>query len=148
MIKRGVLTHFDGHGSPESENKGNGETPYIRVKDIVNWDVYQDPTAKIPRSVYEAMTTKNIKVTDKDGNTTIIPTRIKELYAKDILYVKRGSYRIGSVAMVSPFDTEVLLTREIVVMRVNPDNSYGITSHPNHGNGPQCIIGGSVTSSI
>jgi len=129
LIKQGVLTHFDGHGSPESENKGNGETPYIRVKDIVNWDVYQDPTAKIPRSVYEAMTTKNVKVTDKDGNTTIISTRNKALYAKDILYVKRGSYRIGSVAMVSPFDTEVLLTREIVVMRVNPDNSYGITPH-------------------
>lgn len=40
---------------------------------------------------------------------------------------RRGSYRIGSVALVSRFDTKVLLTREIHVFRVlNEDNPYGI----------------------
>jgi type I restriction enzyme M protein len=44
-----------------------------------------------------------------------------------VLYVRRGSYRIGGVAMVSPFDTKVLLTREILVLRANTEsNKYNI----------------------
>lgn len=111
LVKDKVVLHFDGHGSPESENKGKGETPYIRVKDIVNWEVYKDPTSKIPFDVYNKMISEN-----------------KKLQKEDILYVRRGSYRIGSVAMVSDNDIEVLLTREILVLRVLPNN-FGITSY-------------------
>lgn len=125
LIKSKVLTHFDGHGSPESENKGKGDIPYIRVKDIVNWEVYKDPTSKIPESVYDSMTLE--KKVDKDGKEVF--TRKKQLQEGDILYVRRGSYRIGSVAMVSPYDKKVLLTREILVLRVNPNNKMGITPY-------------------
>lgn len=76
----------------------------------MNWEVYKDPTSRIPIETYQ----------EKKGNK-------KEIKAHDILYVRRGSYRIGSVAMVSPFDTEVLYTREILILRVNEDNDYGIT---------------------
>lgn len=110
LIHDKVLTYFDGHGSPEAETKGKGEIPYIRVKDIVNWEVYKDPTSKIPIETY----------LEKKGNK-------KEIKEQDILYVRRGSYRIGSVAMVSPFDTEALYTREILILRVNENNIYGIT---------------------
>ena len=112
LIKDHVLECFDGHGSPESETKGKGEIPYVRVKDIVNWEVYKDPTAKIPYETY----------VENGGER-------KEIKIGDILYVRRGSYRIGSVAMVSPFDTKALYTREILVMRVNPDNQYGLTPY-------------------
>lgn len=110
LIRDKILTYFDGHGSPEAETKGKGEIPYIRVKDIVNWEVYKDPTSRIPLETY----------LEKKGNK-------KEIKERDILYVRRGSYRIGSVAMVSPFDTEALCTREILVLRVKEDNDYGIT---------------------
>lgn len=110
LIKNKIVTFFDGHGSPESENKGKGEVPYVRVKDIVNWEVYKDPTSLIPMNVYNDM--------KKEG---------KDLLEGDILYVRRGSYRIGSVAMVSPFDKDVLLTREILVLRVAQNNKLGIT---------------------
>ena len=110
MIRDKVLAFFDGHGSPEAETKGKGEIPYIRVKDIVNWEVYKDPTSRIPIETY----------LEKKGNK-------KDIKTYDVLYVRRGSYRIGSVAMVSPFDTEALYTREILVLRVNKDNDYGIT---------------------
>jgi type I restriction enzyme M protein len=54
----------------------------------------------------------------------------KKLNPGDLLFVRRGSYRIGSVALVSPFDTEVLLTREILVLRVqNKKNEYDITPY-------------------
>lgn len=111
LIDKKIITFFDGHGSPPAEYKGMGEFPYIRVKDIVNWEVYKDPTAKIPEDIY----------LQKRGNK-------KFLQKYDVLYVRRGSYRIGSVAMVSPFDTEVLLTREILVLRIaKKENEYNLT---------------------
>lgn len=113
FLNEGILKCFDGHGSPPAEYKGRGEVPYIRVKDIVNWEVYKDPTSRIPDDVY----------IQKKGTK-------KDLLAKDICYVRRGSYRIGSVAMISPFDTEVLLTREILVMRVLKEkNRYDLSPY-------------------
>lgn len=94
LIEEKCITYFDGHGSPKGELKGEGEIPYIRVKDIVNWQIYKDPTAMIPQSEYERLFTKN-----------------KTLRPKDILFVRRGSYRIGSVAIVSKNDLDVILTR-------------------------------------
>lgn len=111
LIEEGILSYFDGNGSPASEYKGTGEYPYIRVKDIVNWQIYKDPTALIPLQEYNRLYRKE-----------------KQLKPKDILYVRRGSYRIGSVAMVSPYDLNVILTREILVLRLEKeDNKYGLT---------------------
>lgn len=113
LIDEGIIAFFDGHGSPEAENKGMGEVPYVRVSDIVNWEIYKDPTSMIPENVYQDFVTPR-----------------KELKQNDILYVRRGSYRIGGVAMVSPFDTKVLLTREILVLRViKPKNEYDLDSY-------------------
>jgi len=111
LLDEDIITYFDGHGSPPSEYKSKGDIPYIRVKDIVNWEIYKDPTAMIPKNMYE-----QIKGTGKE----ILPL--------DIAYVRRGSYRIGSVALVSPFDTEALYTREILIIRfLNQENKYHIT---------------------
>ena len=112
LIDEGVVQAFDGHGSPPAEYKGRGEVPYIRVKDIVNWEVYKDPTSRIPYDVYKKHKGHN-----------------KTLQAEDVLYVRRGSYRIGSVAMLSPYDTQVLLTRELLVLRVNKKNKYHLTPY-------------------
>jgi type I restriction enzyme M protein len=113
LIKKGIIKFFDGHGSPPAEYKGKGDIPYIRVKDIVNWEVYKDPTARITNEIY----------LEKKGIN-------KDLNACDIVYVRRGSYRIGSVAMVSPFDEEALYTREILILRViMEDNEYGLNPY-------------------
>ena len=96
----GLVEITSGHGSPKSQFKGRGPYPYIRVKDIVNWDIYRDPTSGMPRPVFEKITRKH------------------PLQAHDVVYVQRGSYRIGDVAIASPTDTEVILTREIHVFRV------------------------------
>jgi type I restriction enzyme M protein len=112
LLDDGIIEAFDGHGSPSSEYKGRGTIPYIRVKDIVNWELYKDPTSRIPEDVYLAKAGKN-----------------KQLKERDIVYVRRGSYRIGSVAMVSPHDKQVLLTREILVLRTNGENKYGLTPY-------------------
>lgn len=110
LIKKGVIADFPGHGSPAGKFKGKGTIPYVRVADIVNWSIYRNPTSLIPEHVYQ----------EKKANGV-------DLQEKDVLFVRRGSYRIGSVALVSRFDTKVLLTREIHVFRVlKEDNPYGI----------------------
>lgn len=111
LIDEGVLEAFEGHGSPPSEFKGKGTVPYIRVSDVVNWELYRNPTSSVPEHVYRAVKGKN-------GVT---------LNTGDVILVRRGSYRIGTVAMASPFDTDLLLTKELVVLRVvEPSNEYGI----------------------
>src|SRR3989338_1956688 len=110
LIKDGIIKTFDGHGSPPAEYKGMGEVPYIRVKDVVNWELYKDPTALIPQHIY----------LEKKGKT-------KDLQVGDVAYVRRGSYRIGSVAMVSQFDIEALVTRDILLLRVvKKENKYNL----------------------
>lgn len=110
LIDKGIIQEFSGHGSPAGKYKGKGDIPYVRVADIVNWEIYKNPTSLIPEAVY-----KQIKGDNRD---------LKE---RDVLFVRRGSYRIGSVAMVSKSDTKVLLTREIHVFRIKDlENEYGI----------------------
>ena len=114
LLDEGIVEQWPGHGSPPSRYKGKGEIPYIRVSDIVNWELYRNPTSGVPRHIYEKI---------KGGNGV-------GLKPQDIVFVRRGSYRIGTVAMASKYDEEVLLTREFVVLRVvNPDNGYGINPY-------------------
>lgn len=88
-----------------------GDRPYIRVKDIVNLEVYINPLDKIPEFEYKRLFKKD-----------------KELKEKDIVFVRRGSYRIGDVGILYKKDLESILTREILVLRVNKlDNKYGLT---------------------
>lgn len=113
LIEKGIIAFFDGHGSPPAEYKGRGDIPYIRVKDIVNWEIYKDPTALITLDIYNSLKGDN-----------------KDLKPEDIAYVRRGSYRIGSVAMISPFDISALYTREILIIRVlKSENEYNITPY-------------------
>nr|ARR28469.1 putative DNA methyltransferase [Caulerpa okamurae] len=112
LLEKNILVSYKGHGSPPSRYKGRGTVPYIRVADIGNWDIYKNPTSRIPYNIYKS--TKGVNGVD--------------LQEKDILFVRRGSYRIGSVAILSPFDKEVLLTSEITVLRVN-NNNIGLTAY-------------------
>ncbi|MXW88329.1 MAG: N-6 DNA methylase [Acidimicrobiaceae bacterium] len=106
----GVIQAWKGHGSPPATHKGQGDVPYVRVADIVNWEIYRNPTASMPEAVFWEYTAN--KHTLQEG---------------DILFVTRGSYRIGSVAMASYRDAKVILTREIMTFRVTEPNDYGIT---------------------
>lgn len=108
FIDAGALEMMPGHGSPPATQKGKGRFPYVRVADIINWEVYRNPTSFVPRSTYEKFSAK------------------RPLKVSDVLYVSRGSYRIGDVAMVGPNDTEAMITREIHILRTIADNSEGL----------------------
>ncbi len=110
FIDDGTLSTWDGHGSPSSTEKGSGPIPYIRVSDIVNWELYRNPVSGVSQDVFERFT-KN----------KALPL------AGDVIFVRRGSYRIGTVAMASPRDTNIVMTRELLTMRVNSNNPHGVT---------------------
>ena len=113
LIDQKIVQEFSGHGSPPSEYKGKGNIPYTRVSDIVNWELYRNPTSPIPHHVYQSI---------KKTGVTLKP--------KDIIFVRRGSYRIGTVAMASPYDDELLLAKELVIMRVvKPENEHFIDAY-------------------
>lgn len=113
LADAGTIAAWDGHGSPVSKEKGQGEIPYIRVADIVNWEMYRNPVSGIPETEYQRVFRK--------GNRP---------ETGDIIFVRRGSYRIGTVAMASPHDGGVLLTKELLTFRVADDpNKHGITPY-------------------
>ena len=111
FLEKGIIEAWDGHGSPKAEYKGKGEIPYIRVADIVNWELYRNPVSSIPVDEYHRILGQK-----------------REPLEGDVILVRRGSYRIGTVAMVSPRDNKVLLTRELLTLRVvRQNNEFGIT---------------------
>ncbi len=111
LLDEGIVEAYKGHGSPEAAYKGQGEIPYIRVSDIVNWELYRNPTSYVPRHVFD-------RIRGKGG---------VKLQEEDVVFVRRGSYRIGTLAMASSYDEEFLLTGELVVLRVvQPFNTYGV----------------------
>lgn len=111
LLDEKIVETWNGHGSPPAHEKGMGDIPYIRVSDIVNWEMYRNPVTGIPEDVYLKKLGK--KRIPKEG---------------DVIFVRRGSYRIGTVAMASPRDERVLLTTELLTLRViNMPNKYGIT---------------------
>ena len=112
LVDDGAIGTWDGRGSPSSVEKGEGSIPYIRVSDIVNWELYRKPTSGVDEETYERLTS---------GRPPVEPG--------DVIFVRRGSYRIGTVAMASPRDQRVLMTRELLTLRVVTPNDYGITSY-------------------
>jgi len=110
LVDENIIKVYRGHGAPPSGFKGRGEVPYVRASDVVGWELFKNPNTTIPKEVYESVKGKGV-----------------DLKEKDIVFVKEGSYRIGSVAMVSKFDTGILLNHHSIVFRVmNEDNEYGV----------------------
>ena len=100
LIDSGELVVTDGHGSPSSHFHGRGDVPYIKVVDIKNWRVVENPSYFIPDA--EARRLRRSKV----------------LREWDLLTPTRASKNIGLFGVVMPWQTGVVLTREIGVWRV------------------------------
>ncbi len=111
LIDEEIIESFKGHGSPKSIYKGTGPIPYVRVKDVVNNEVYINPLDTIPEDIADKMR-KDIR-----------------FYESDIIMVRRGSYRIGDVGQLHNKDLDSIYTGEFQFFRVNEDNEYGLTNH-------------------
>jgi type I restriction enzyme M protein len=100
LIDQGELLVMDGHGSPSSHFKGRGPVPYVKVVDIKNWRINENPEYFMPEDVAAKY------------------RRGKTLHPYDLVTPTRASKNIGLFAVVMPWQTQVILTREITIWRV------------------------------
>jgi type I restriction enzyme M protein len=100
LLACGDLQILEGHGSPSSHYKGKGEVPYVKVVDIKNWRVVENPKYFMPRGIAEKYTAK------------------RPLQPYDLLMPTRASKNIGLFGVVMPWQTDMILTREIFIWRM------------------------------
>lgn len=89
-----------GHGSPKSYFKGKGKIPYIKVSDIKNWKIIENSKYAIPSKEAERL---------RRG-------RILEPF--DLVTPTRASKNIGLLGVIMPWQTKVVLTKEITIIRI------------------------------
>ncbi len=91
---------LEGHGSPSSHYKGKGEVPYVKVVDIKNWRINENSKYFMPQQIAEKYTAK------------------RPLKPYDLLTPTRASKNIGLFGVVMPWQTNMILTREIFIWRL------------------------------
>lgn len=86
---------------------GTGDIPFIRTSDMSNWELKADPKHGVDRSYLETFQKK------------------QDVRPGDILMVKDGTYLIGTCAIVTEADTEIIYQSHIYKIRVGK-NSLGL----------------------
>lgn len=87
---------------------GTGAIPFIRTSDISNWEVKADPKHGVSRDIYEGLKNK------------------QDVQPGDILMVKDGTYLIGTCAIISSADKEIIFQSHLYKIRVH-SNKYDIS---------------------
>lgn len=101
LIDRGWVVRRDGHGSP-SKDQRRGEVPYIKVSDLRAGLVNVNTTNMVPAAVARSLWNG-----PESG-----------LEAFDLLSPERASSNIGEFCMLMPGQERIVLTREVIVLRV------------------------------
>jgi type I restriction enzyme M protein len=86
---------------------GTGDIPFIRTSDISNWELKADPKHGVERKLYEQLRHK------------------QDVRENDLLMVKDGTYLIGTCAIVTRADIEILYQSHLYKIRVN-ENRVGL----------------------
>ena len=92
-----------------SEFYGRGDIPFIRTSDIVNWELKIDPIKCVPEEIYEKY------------------KKQQDIRENDILFVKDGTFLIGSSAIVTKQEEKIIIQSHLLKIRVSETsniNSY------------------------
>lgn len=103
LIADGKIVARPGHGSPSADMR-DGEIPYIKVSDIRAGQVNINPTNLIPRIVAERFW--------RDHESGLKPF--------DLVTPVRASKNIGEFALLMPGQEEVVVTKEVLILRPGP----------------------------
>jgi type I restriction enzyme M protein len=87
---------------------GTGEIPFIRTSDISNWEIKYDAKHGVDRDLFEKMKKK------------------QDVKPYDILMVRDGTYLIGTCAIITEEEYEILYQSHIYKIRVK-QNQHGVT---------------------
>jgi type I restriction enzyme M protein len=83
---------------------GTGDIPFIRTSDISNWELKADPKHGVNRELFESLRNK------------------QDIQANDILMVKDGTYLIGTCAIITEYDCEIIYQSHLYKIRVMPNS--------------------------
>jgi type I restriction enzyme M protein len=86
---------------------GTGDIPFIRTSDISNWEIKADPKHGVDRRIFESLRAK------------------QDVRPYDILMVKDGTYLVGTCAIVTEYDRELVYQSHLYKIRVNR-NQHGL----------------------
>ena len=106
----GVIRASGGHGSPPGNARATGDVPYVKVTDLKNWRINENPTNFINQELADALRAKG-----------------PSLEYGDLVSPARASANIGQFCVVMPWQTHVVLTKEVLVLRAM-ENDQGIDS--------------------
>jgi hypothetical protein len=109
LIDAGVIERRGGHGSPSAFERV-GDVPYIKVSDIRAGLVNINPTNRVPREI--AVGARFWGGQDSD------------LRAFDLLCPERTSKNIGDFAVLMPGQEQVVLTKEVIILRPGPEAAF------------------------
>lgn len=109
LLDEGIITISGGHGSPSNDLR-NGTVPYVKVSDIRNLRINVNPTNLISIELAQ----KFWRTTDGKSN----------LQPWDLISPSRASSNIGEFAILLPGEEQVVLTKEVFVIRVSK-NDFG-----------------------
>jgi type I restriction enzyme M protein len=104
LADRGIICTYEGHGSPPGHTRATGSVPYVKVSDLKNWRINENPTNFIHRAVVDRLRRKG-------------PT----LQFGDLITPSRASSNIGQFSLVLPWQTDIVLTKEVLIIRVQPN---------------------------
>lgn len=103
LTDEGRISVRPGHGSPPSRYYGRGTIPYIKVSDIKNWRIIENPSFYVPEDQAQRTWGRN--------GPDIAPF--------ELITPSRTSQNIGMWAVVMPWQTHVVFTKEFLRLRVN-----------------------------
>lgn len=103
LIDEGHLIARPGHGSPSADMR-DGEIPYIKVSDIRAGQININPTNMVPRVIAERFW--------KGSSSGLQPF--------DLVTAVRASKNIGEFALLMPGQEEIVVTKEVLVLRPGP----------------------------
>ncbi len=102
LIDRGIIKVATGDELGKMAY-GTGDIPFIRTSDISNWELKADPKHGVSREIFESMRVK------------------QDVRMNDILMVKDGTYLIGTCAIVTEYDLEIVYQSHLYKIRVLPN---------------------------
>ena len=89
---------------------GTGKIPFIRTSDMSNWELKADPKHGVSRAIFDAYRKK------------------QDVQVGDILMVRDGSYLIGTCAIITEHDKEIVYQSHLYKIRVE-ENSLGLNPY-------------------
>jgi type I restriction enzyme M protein len=109
LVAEGWLSIDTGDEVGKLAYGADGGVPFVRTSDLSNWEIKADPKHSIDRDLYFTLARK------------------QDVQPNDILMVKDGTYLIGTCAIVTEYDREIVYQSHLYKIRVR-ENPHGLNA--------------------